>query len=199
MNLSKATTLQVKQTFEGLELFGIETRNKYKVLNQEGFQVGYIIEKSEGTVGNILRIFMGHWRKFDIDIFDENKKLSFKAHHPFRFVFQALKITDNEGNFLGRIEQRFSLFSKKFDVVNPKGEMLIEMRSPLLKFWIFTFFKKNLTAKRKTRVPLLLFIKLIKPMSSIRPLQGVLRLDLTPQWCRGDPWRSRDSRHLHLL
>lgn len=43
-------------------------------------------------------------------------------------------------------------------------------------------FNKTLTAKRKPPVPFLLYIKLIKLVSSIRPLQGVLRLALAPQW-----------------
>jgi uncharacterized protein YxjI len=143
MNLSQTKILQVKQTFEGLEFIGIETRNKYRVLNQEGFQIGFIAEKSDGVMGSLFRMFMGHWRKFDIEFFDKNKVLAFKAHHPFRFIFQALKITDNEGCFLGRIEQRFSLFSKKFDIVNPKGEMLMQMSSPLFKFWSFSLFRSG--------------------------------------------------------
>lgn len=61
------------------------------------------------------------------------------------------------------------------------------------------FFNKSLTATRKTPVPVLLYIKLIKSMSSIHPLQGVLRTALTPRWCREDPWRDGDSRHLYLL
>lgn len=70
---------------------------------------------------------------------------------------------------------------------------------PLLYGYICFIFHENLTAKRETPVPVLLYIKLIKPMSSIRPLQRVLRLALTPRWCWGDPWRNRDSRHLYLL
>lgn len=86
------------------------------------------------------------------------------------------------------------------------------MRSFLLSVWdnscqlclcstltFVIFFDKNLTAKMNTPVPVLLYIKLIKPMSSIRPLQGVLRLAPTPRWCWGDPWGNRASRHLYLL
>jgi uncharacterized protein YxjI len=86
---------------------------------------------------------MDHWRKFDIDFFDTNKALVLKAHHPFRFIFQCFKIVDANNQFVGRVEQRFGILSKKFDLVNPKGETLMTMNSPLFKFWTFPFTKNG--------------------------------------------------------
>lgn len=139
MEIVNCKKLQVKQVFEVAELIGFETRNKYKILNDEDLSIGFAAERKGNLVSTVMRLFMGHWRKFDIDFFDINKVLVLKAHHPFRFFFQCFMIVDASDQFIGRVEQRFGIFSKKFDLVNPKGETLMTMNSPLFKFWTFPF------------------------------------------------------------
>ena len=38
------------------------------------------------------------------------------ARHPFRLFFQRLEVFDEAGVFVGAIQQRFSILTKRFDV-----------------------------------------------------------------------------------
>ena len=62
-----------------------------------------------------------------------------RAVHPFRFLFQRLEVSDANGRPLGAIQQRFALFSKRFDVTDPSGRLLLSVSSPLWRPWTFAF------------------------------------------------------------
>jgi uncharacterized protein YxjI len=84
-------------------------------------------------------MFLGHWRTFEIHVFDPNRTLWFKALHPFRFFFQRLDVAMADGRVVGAIQQRFALFSKRFDVIAASGQVVLTVKSPLWKPWTFTF------------------------------------------------------------
>lgn len=143
MDLSHLNQLIVKQRFEGFELLGYETRNKYAILDDQGNDIAFAAEQQKGIMGFLLRQFLGHWRKFDVHFFDKNKQEFMLAHHPFKILFQRFEITNNEGKNIGALQQRFALLSKKFDVLDERGNVIMEMRSPLWKIWTFPFFRRG--------------------------------------------------------
>jgi uncharacterized protein YxjI len=130
----------VHQTFEGFELIGYETRNKYVVLDKGQNKIAFAAEQQKGFLGFLARQFLGHWRKFTVAFFDNERKEIMRAIHPFRFFFQRLDIEDVSGRYMGGLQQRFSILSKKFDVLNHKGEVVMEMSSPIWKIWTFPVF-----------------------------------------------------------
>lgn len=131
--------LLVRQIREVGEWFGIETRNKYEVIEEGGRQVAYAAEQQKGFLGAVMRQFFGHWRSFSIKFFDSNRKEFMEAQHPFRFYFTTLQISSSDGVFLGSIEKRFSILTKRFDVINSKGQVIMEVASPFWKIWTFPF------------------------------------------------------------
>lgn len=143
MNLRERKEVIVKQVFEGFELLGYETRNKYSIQTIEGSSIGYAAEQQKGVFNFLFRQFLGHFRKFDIHFFNNQKEETFMAHHPFRWYFQRLEINTPSGEKVGVLEKRFSMLSKKFDVQDSNGRVILEMRSPIWKFWTFPFFYKN--------------------------------------------------------
>ena len=143
VQLTSRDKLLVKQSFEGMELLGFETRNKFVIMDENKNPIGHAAEQGKGILGFFLRQYLGHWRKFDIHFFDENHQLVMIAHHPFRFFFQRLEINSASGNYLGALQQRFAIFSKKFDVVDERENVLYEMRSPIWKIWTFPFYKRG--------------------------------------------------------
>ncbi|OQW53747.1 MAG: hypothetical protein A4S09_06785 [Proteobacteria bacterium SG_bin7] len=140
IDLSTHRNLIVRQVFEVAEWFGFETRNKYEILDEHKTPVAYAAEQQKGFFGWLLRQFLGHWRSFDIHIYNSQRQLSMTAHHPFRFIFQRLEVKDNMGRYLGCIQQRFSLISKRFDVQNARGMVVMEVASPIWRIWTFEFF-----------------------------------------------------------
>lgn len=151
IDLSTHKNLIVRQTFEVAEWFGFETRNKYEILDENKIPVAFAAEQQKGFFGWLLRQFLGHWRSFDVHIFDNHRALAIHAHHPFRFIFQRLEIRDAQGRFLGSIQQRFSILSKRFDVQNSRGMTVMEVASPIWRIWTFEFFhgSKLVAAIRK--------------------------------------------------
>ena len=142
MDLNQFPKLFVKQKFEGFELLGYETRNKYTILDEQGEQVAFAAEQQKGFLGFLMRQFLGHWRVFDIKFFTPQKEEFLNAHHPFRFFFQRLEII-HQDQMIGALQQRFGLFSKKFDLQDKNGNIILEMRSGFFKFWTFPFFKNG--------------------------------------------------------
>ncbi len=140
MDISNYKKLLVHQTFEAFELLGFETRNKYQVLDENQNQIAFAAEQQKGLMGFIARSFLGHWRKFDIKFFDMSKSQFMSAHHPFRFFFQRLEVKNNSGQLIGALQQRFSIFSKKFDLLDGRGRRVMKMRSPIWKIWTFPFY-----------------------------------------------------------
>jgi uncharacterized protein YxjI len=142
LNLSAHPHIAVKQVRELAELFGFETRNKYQILSGET-AIGYAAEQQKSLFGFLFRQALGHWRTYDILIFDMSRQIYVKVHHPFRFFFHRLEVTDSNDQSIGAIQQRFAIFSKSFDLEDPRGKVILEMRSPFWKFWTFPFTRQG--------------------------------------------------------
>lgn len=141
-SLLRASQLVVKQKRELAELFGFETRNKYSISSEAG-EIAFAAEQQKGLFGILLRQFLGHWRTFEISFFDTNRQPLFHAFHPFRLFFQRLEVFTPDGHMVGAIQQRWSFFSKRFDVLNSMGEVIFEMNSGLFRVWTFPFLKNG--------------------------------------------------------
>jgi hypothetical protein len=138
--ISNIQRLHVQQTFEGLEILtGIETRNKYQILDQNMGQFAFAAERSSGLLDGLLRMVFKHWRTFDIDVFNANRERVLMLHFPFRWYFKTLQVKSVEGELIGLLEKRWSVFSKKFDVLDKHGQIVAKISSPFFKIWSFEF------------------------------------------------------------
>lgn len=146
LDLSEHSQLFVHQVREVAELFGFETRNKYQISAGEGAQrvpIAFAAEQGKGFFGFLFRQYLGHWRKFDIHIMTPDRQTVLIAHHPFRWIFERVEVRDQQGKTLGAIQKRFSIFTKRFDLQNERGVTIMEVASPLLKFWTFGFIQQG--------------------------------------------------------
>ncbi len=133
--------LMVGQRRELAELIGFETRNKYAVTTEDGRDIAYAAEQQKGFLGFLMRQFLGHWRSFDIHVFDVERREVLIAHHPFRWFFQRLEVRTADGRYLGALQQRFSLVYKRLDVEDASGVARMTVSSPIWKPWTFPFEK----------------------------------------------------------
>jgi len=131
--------LMVRQRFEAGELFGFETRNKYDVVSEAGAQVAFAAEQQKGFLGFLFRQTLGHWRTFDIHFFTPERAPFMLARHPFRWFFQRLEVYDRAGAFVGAIQRRFSFLTKRFDVEDANGNVVMQVSSPFWRLWTFPF------------------------------------------------------------
>lgn len=145
MNLEGLSEVRLSQRRElGEVVFGLETRNKYEVQDGDGRSIGFAAEQGKGFLGFLLRSWLGHWRVFDILLFDLQRQVVARAHHPFRFFFQRLEVYDATGALVGALQQRWAFFTKRFDVEDANGNVLLEMRSGFFRIWAFPFFRGGL-------------------------------------------------------
>jgi len=143
MNLTDQSKFFVKQVRELAELIGYETRNKYQILDGQSRLVGFAAEQQKGIWGFLMRQFLGHWRTFEIHIFNSQRQKILTARHPFCIFFQRLEIFDSSGRPLGALQQRFSILRKLFDVLSDRGMHIMQMRTPIISFWTFPFFQRG--------------------------------------------------------
>jgi uncharacterized protein YxjI len=145
--IQRASEIHIVQKKELAELFGIETRNKYSI-QLDGQELLYAAEQGKGGMAFLARMFLGHFRSFEIDFFDTARALVLRAVHPFRFIFQRLEVMLADGRPLGAIQQRFALFSKRFDVLDPSGRTLLRVSSPFYRPWTFAFLRNEAEVAR---------------------------------------------------
>jgi len=135
--------LMVRQRRELAELFGFETRNRYEVVSEAGAPVAYAAEQQKGFLGFLFRQSLGHWRTFEIRFFTPDRVPFMTARHPFRWFFQRLEIYDEGGGLVGAIQQRFSILTKRFDVQDASGKLVMEVSSPFWRLWTFPFMARG--------------------------------------------------------
>ena len=138
-----AHCLMVRQKAELAELFGWETRNKYSLETADGQEIGFAAEQGKGVGAFFVRQFLGHWRAFEISVFDTSRELVVRAIHPFRFYFHCLELFSPSGSPIGAIERKFSILSKDFDILNAKGQVIMSVSSPIWQLWTFQFIRRE--------------------------------------------------------
>lgn len=137
MDLTQANQIIVQQRRELVEFLGFETRNKYEIFDEQKKLIGFCAEQQKGFLGFIFRQFLGHWRTFELHFFDSNRREVMISKHPFKFFFQQFHVFDSSGNKIGWADQRFGIFTKKYDVYNAHNQLIFEMRSGFFSFWTF--------------------------------------------------------------
>lgn len=143
ITLAQLTTLIVRQRLETAELFGFETRNKYAIETEQGQTLAFAAEQQKGVLGFLVRQFLGHFRSFEIHFFDAARQPILRAVHPFRWWFQRLEVFDHAGLLLGAVQQRFAIFSKRFDIQDARGQVRMAVRSPFWRIWTFVFEREG--------------------------------------------------------
>jgi uncharacterized protein YxjI len=136
-----SNALGLVQRKELVELLGFETRNKYSVHTPDGAEVAFCAEQGKGLLGTLARQVLGHWRTFQIHVFDASRQPLLVAEHPFRFFFARLDVRDARGHVVGAIQRRWAFFTKAFDVVDAHDRTLFTVRSPFWRIWRFRFMR----------------------------------------------------------
>ncbi len=150
--LDKLPRLHVRQMFEGFELLGFETRNKYQIMDDHQKLVAYAAEQTQGIGMAILRQMVGHWRSFEIVIFSPDRQVLYRLKFPFRWFFKTLIVEDASGKHIGTFQERFAIFRKKFDLIDNSGRVEARVNSSFFRFWTFEFefaSRKLATVKKK--------------------------------------------------
>ncbi len=140
--LQHLALVHVRQRKELAELFGWEGRNKYELTDPAGVQIAFAVEqRAVGLLGVLGRQLLGHWRRFDLTFYDEERRPLFRADHPFQWILGRLDILAVDETPLGRLQQRFGILTRAFDLLDLQGHVLLEMRAKIWKPWTFPIYR----------------------------------------------------------
>ena len=127
----------VKQLKEwGEILVGFEGRNRYELRDEAGATIGYAAEQSNGFGSFFGRNLLGQMRRATIRITDPSGAEIGRLEKPFRWFFQRMDIFDGSER-IGAVERRWSWIDRRFAVENARGEVVMEIVSPLFRIWTF--------------------------------------------------------------
>jgi len=133
--LETLESLMVRQQVEPLQVFiGLETENRYKILDNAGNEILFAYEES----GFLGRQFLGGHRPLTIKIMDGQGNLQLIAQRKFFWFFWHLELLSPEGAVLGRMQRRFKIIGRRFDLFDDQ-EKVGTVEGPLLRpntFWI---------------------------------------------------------------
>lgn len=133
-----ADALVVRQQREVTEVFtNLETKNRYEIQLPGGSTVLYASEQGDGAMAFLTRNFLNTKRPFHIRLEDTSGRTAMSVHRPWRWIFSSLDVIDGSGMALGSIQQRFSVFSRRFSVLDPSGRELAVLHGPMLRPWTF--------------------------------------------------------------
>jgi hypothetical protein len=136
--LESAEQYFIHQKKEWAEIIvDFETRNQYEVLDAEGDAAGTISEVSSGIGGFMKRNVFGSHRSLDVRVHDGDGQPALSMARPFFFWFSSLDILEEGGAKLGRVDRRFGLIYKKYDLLDAHGRCFAEIRSPRWRLWTF--------------------------------------------------------------
>ncbi|CAG0917882.1 unnamed protein product [Notodromas monacha] len=132
--LTHVDQLLIHQKIELLEAFtGFETANKYTIKNTLGQKVYYAAEKSDCCTRNIC----GPIRPFDMKIYDLNKQEVLIFNRPLRCdsclcfcCLQKMDVYASPGDFLGSIEQTWSIIHPRYVIKDAAGNPVLKMAGP---------------------------------------------------------------------
>jgi uncharacterized protein YxjI len=137
--LESVGSLIVSQKKEwGEILSGLETRNKYVVLDEAGRELYYAIEEGGSF---LLRSILKALRPFEILITNTHNDVTLRVKRPFRFYFHEVTIHDGHGTLLGRIRRRFAFPQRLYTVYDDQKRQLYELHGPLMHPWTFIIRK----------------------------------------------------------
>lgn len=136
--LQRHSTLRVQQKKEwGEILLGFESRNRYQVVGDDGQPLYFAGEVGSGAGLMLLRLFLKASRPFTMELKSPSGATALRVKRPWRFWLSHADIEDGEGRVLGAIQQRFAFFARVYDVLDPSGQVLAQLRGPFFKPWTF--------------------------------------------------------------
>lgn len=142
--LENTNELFIKQIKEwGEILLNIETVNKFHVLDKSGNKLAFLAEQG-GGIGRFLtrNLFRSH-RPLTISLYNDTSETILEINRPFYFFFSDLTVKDGNGQLLGRVQRRFGIVFKKFDLLDERGRVFAQVSAPLWSLWKFPI--KNMT------------------------------------------------------
>lgn len=109
--------IMIKRRLEMFNIMiGFEQNNQYTIYGATGEVVGYIVEDNQGIKGTLWRNVAHTHRPFTARIMDPQGNIILKVSRGFFFFTSSLSVTHHDGDFIGEIEQEFTVLRRKYSL-----------------------------------------------------------------------------------
>ncbi|PKB73466.1 MAG: hypothetical protein BZY75_01765 [SAR202 cluster bacterium Io17-Chloro-G7] len=133
--LSNHEVLRVSQQVEPLQaVTGIETENRYRIVDHNGDPILFAYEES----GFMSRQLLGGHRPITMNVIGREGQLLMVARRKHFWFLSHLELLYPDGTLLGKMEQRFHLFGRRFNLIGVQGESAM-VQGPMFRphtFWV---------------------------------------------------------------
>jgi hypothetical protein len=111
--LSNHSVLSMIQQVEPLQMLtGIETENRYRVEDEQGHPILFAYEES----GFMSRQFLRSHRPITVNVVDPEGQLQMVARRDYFWFLSHLEMLYPDGSLIGRLDKRFKLLGRRFDL-----------------------------------------------------------------------------------
>jgi uncharacterized protein YxjI len=131
--LAEEPRLVVKQKKHWVEILsGMEARAAYEICTERGEVVGRV-----GESGSFFaRLFFKGRRPFTLTIESGGQKV-LQLDRPWFWWLSTVHVQDGRGRLLGTLEQRWAFFQRRFELLDPSGNLRATVVGPFFKPWTF--------------------------------------------------------------
>ena len=141
-------TLTVQQEVEHFEVFtGLETKNRYRVLNPSGERILFAYEQSSF----LARQFLRSHRPLTISVVGEDGKPYLTAKRKFFWFFSNLQLFDGQDQPLGRVKRRFGILRRRFNIRDASDQIAATIEGPIFRPNTFRVKQRDQEVARVTK------------------------------------------------
>lgn len=125
-------------------LLNWEQANEYMIRDSRRSNIGVIDERTSGFFQALLRVFLGSHRPLDVRVHHfQSDQLAMTLKRDFFFLFSEMEVGTPDGRHMGKVQRRFGMIYKKYDLIDRDGRVFAQIASPLWRLWRFPIFDQN--------------------------------------------------------
>ncbi len=94
-------------------------------------------ELSTGFAGFLARMFLKSSRPFTLEVRSRDGGVVMRIQRPWRFWLSRVDVFDGAGTAYGAVQERFTFFSRHYDLLDTAGEVVASLVGPMFRPWTF--------------------------------------------------------------
>ena len=117
----------------------IEVTNQYKLLDDDGKQVGAVNQVGQSKAKKAIRLLtkMDQFLTHKLEVTDENGQVVLAIERPAKLMKSKVHVTDGSGTQIGSITQQNMIGKIRFNFETPDGTVLGELKGENWRAWDF--------------------------------------------------------------
>ncbi len=136
----------IRQIKEMLEVFtDWETGNKYGVQAPDGTTLLFAAEDGGSVTGLVLRQVFKNGRPFVLRAKDAAGRDLVLFRRPWTWWLSELSVEGADGARLGSVQQRFTFFGRRYDLLDASGATLGTLKGSMFRPWTFPLVRDGQT------------------------------------------------------